>query len=155
VTTFLFFRQTIADARAVWVLISRTRLLVRLVLISLAAIAAGALTSAAFLPTLALVVALAATLTSAATLAGPHAGRATAMTLRHPASPLALATSRWVAIATLAGIVTLATGVGVAWQVELSWRAGVAAAWSAAGVSVPMAACGVLLSAESWRRRAP
>jgi hypothetical protein len=155
VTTLLFLRQTAAEGKAVWVLLRRTRLMLRLALLGLGAIGVGGLEGAVFLPRLVLVVALAATVTAAATLAGPHAGRVTAMTLRHPASPLALATGRWLAVAGLAGLVTLCAGVGAAWQVELGWREGVDAAWSAAAVALPVAAGGALLSAEAWRRRAP
>jgi hypothetical protein len=155
VTTLLFFRQIIAEGKAVWVWVLRTRLPLRLTLIGLGAIGMGGLLDAARLPRLVLVVALTATVTAAATLAGPHAGRATAMTLRHPASALALATGRWLAVAALAAFVTFGAAVGAAWQAELGWREGVQAAWSAAGVALPMAACGLLLSATSWRRTAP
>jgi hypothetical protein len=155
VTTLLFLRQTIAEGRAVWVLTSRTRLPLRLMLIGLGAVGMGGLLDGALLPRLVLSVALMATATAAATLAGPHAGRATALTLRHPASALALATGRWLAVAALAAVVTLGAGIGAAWQAELGWRDGLDAAWSAAGVTLPMAVCGAFLSAASWRRRAP
>src|SRR4029077_11778434 len=104
---------------------TRTRLPLRLTLIGLGAIGMGGLLDAARLPALLLTVARVATATAAATLAGPHAGRATAMTLRHPASPLALATGRWLAVAALAALVTLGAAIGAAWQAELGWREGV------------------------------
>lgn len=154
-TTLQFLRQTIAEGKAVWVLTSRTRLPLRLTLLGLGAIGMGGVLDGTLLPRLVLSVALVATVTAAATLAGPQAGRATAMTLRHPASPLALATGRWLAVAALAACVTFGAGIGAAWQAELGWREGVDAAWSAAGVTLPMAVCGAFLSAASWRRRAP
>jgi len=137
------------------VLTRRTGLPLRLALIGLGAIGIGRLLDDDLLPALVLAAALAATLTTEATLSGPHAGRATAMTLRHPASPLALATGRWLAVAALAGLVTLATGLGAAWQAELGWREGVGAAGAAVGVALPVAACGVFVSAAAWRGRAP
>jgi hypothetical protein len=155
VTTLLFFRQTLAEWRPVCVLIRRTRLGLWLALIGLGAIGLGGLEDGAFLPTLALGVALTVTLTAALALAGPRAGRATAMTLRHPASPLAVAAGRWLAVLALSALVTLGAGVGAAWQVELGWRDGVDAAWSAAWVALPMVACGLVVTAESWRRQTP
>src|SRR5690242_11016934 len=105
-----------AEGKAVWVLTCRARLPLRLTLIGLGAIGVGRLLDRALLPALVLAVALMATITVVATLAGPRAGRATAMTLRHPASPLALATGRWLTVAALAGLVTLAVALGAAWR---------------------------------------
>jgi len=155
VTTLLFLRQTIAEGKTVWVWTTRTRLPLRLTLLGLGAIGVGGLLDPPRLPALILTVALVATATAAATLAGPHAGRATALTLRHPASPLALAAGRWLAVAALAALVTFGAAIGAAWQAELGWREGVDAAWSAAGVTLPIAACGWFASAAFWRRRAP
>lgn len=138
-----------------WVLACRTRLPFRLTLMILGAIGIGRLLDRELVPALVLAVALMATVTAAATLAGPRAGRAIALTLRHPASPLALATGRWLAVAGLAGFVTLAAGIGAAWQAELGWREGLVAVWSAAGVTFPVAACGVFVSAAWWRGRVP
>lgn len=154
-TTPLFLRQTLAEWKPVWAVIRRTRLALRLAGLGLAGIGASGWAGGAFLPRLVLGVALTATVTALAAFAGPQAGRAHAMTLRHPASPLALAAGRWLAVVALAGLVTLAAGVGAAWQVELGWREGVDAAVAAGGVALPVAACGVLVSVESWRRRTP
>lgn len=154
-TTLRFFRQTLAEWKPVCALVRRTRLGLRLAVIGLGAIGLSGLADETFLPTLILGVALAATVTAAAVLAGPHAGRVTALTLRHPASPLALAMGRWLAVTALAGVVTLGAAVGAAWQVDLGWRDGVDAALAAAGVTLPVAACGLLVTAELWRRRAP
>jgi hypothetical protein len=55
----------------------------------------------------------------------------------------------------LAGVVTLGAGIGAAWQAELGWREGVAAAASAGWVALPVVACGVLMTAGWWRRRTP
>jgi hypothetical protein len=155
VTTFLFFRQALAEWKPVCALVRQTRLGLWLAVIGLGAVGLGRLVDGASLPALILGVALTTTVTAAAVLAGPHAGRVTAMTLRHPASPLALALGRWLAVTGLAGVVTLGAGVGAAWQVELGWRDGVDAALSAAGVTVPVAACGLLVTAELWRRWKP
>lgn len=154
-TTLLFFRQTLAEWKPVCLLIRRTRLVFWLVLISLAAIDAGGFTDASLLPTVILGAGLTATFLAAVVLAGSHAGRLSAMTLRHPASPLALAAGRWMAVIVLAGLVTLVAAVGAAWQAELGWQDGVEAAMSAAGVTVPVAACGLLVTAGYWRRRTP
>lgn len=154
-TTFLFFRQALAEWRPVRALVRETRLRLWLAAIGLGAIGLSGLDDGVSLPVLILGVALTATVASAAVLAGPHAGRVTAMTLRHPASPLALALGRWLAVTGLAGVVTLGAGLGAAWRVELGWREGVDAALSAAGVSVPVAACGLLVTAELWRRWKP
>ena len=154
-TTLLFLRQTLAEWKPVSVLIRRTRLPFWLSALTLGAAALGGLGDGASLPTLVTSVALVATLTSAGVLAGAHSGRATALTLRHPASPMALATGRWLAVTALAGLVTLATGIGAAWQAELGWREGVAAAVSAGWVALPVVAGGVLVTAGWWRRRTP
>ena len=153
--TTLFLRQTIAEWKPVWAVIRRTRLALRLAGLGLGAVGVSGWAGGAFLPRLVLGVALTATVTVAAALAGPQAGRANAMTLRHPASPFALAIGRWVAVVALAGLVTLAAGIGSAWQAELGWRQGVDAALAAAGVALPVAACGLLVSVQSWRRKAP
>lgn len=152
---FLFLRQILAEWKPVSVLIRRTRLPFWLALLGLGASALAGLEDAASLPTLVLGVALLAILTSAAVLAGPHAARATALTLRHPASPLALATGRWLAVTALAALVALVAGIGAAWQVRLGWREGVAAAVSAGWVVLPVAAGGALVTAGWWRRRTP
>ena len=151
----LFIRQTLAEWKPVCALVRRTRLGFWLAVIALSAIGISAQADGEFLPTLVFGVALTATLTAAAVLAGPHAGRVTAMTLRHPASPLALAMGRWMAVTALAGLVTLSAGVGAALQVGLGWRDGVDAALSAAQVGAPVVACGLLVTAELWRRRTP
>jgi hypothetical protein len=88
VTTFLFFRQTLAEWKPVSVLIRRTRLPFWLATLTLGAVALGGLDEGASLPALVTGVALLATITTGLVLAGPHSGRATAMTLRHPASPV-------------------------------------------------------------------
>ena len=154
-TTFLFLRQILAEWKPVSVLIRRSRLPVWLAGLGLGAAALAGVEDAASLPTLVLGVALLAVLTSAAVLAGPASGRATALTLRHPASSLALATGRWLAASALAALVTLAAGIGAAWQVRLGWREGVAAAVSAGWIVLPVAAGGALVTAEWWRRRTP
>ena len=136
-------------------LLRQSRLGLWLTVIGLGAVGLVGLVDGVSLTVLILGVALTATVIAAAVLAGPHAGRVTAMTLRHPASPLALALGRWVAVTGLAGVVTLGAGVGAAWRVELGWREGVDAALSAAGVTVPIAACGLLVTAELWRRWKP
>ena len=145
----------IAEWKPVCVLLRRTRLGLWLAGLGCGAIGLGALQDGTFLPTLALGVALTANLTAALSLAGPQAGRVSAMTLRHPASPLAIATGRWLAVTALAGLVTLGATLGVAYQSALGWREGMEAAWSAAGATLPMAACGLLATAECWRRRTP
>lgn len=151
-TALLFLRQTFAEWRPVWAQLRRTRLAFSLTLIVLAGAGTG---GRVLLPTLAFVVLLAATATAAASLTGPEAGRVAALTLRHPASPLALAVGRWIAVATLAGLVTLLAGVGAAWQVELGWRAGVDAALSAMTTALPGALCGPLVTVGWWRLKAP
>jgi hypothetical protein len=155
VTTYLFLRQTLAEWKPVSVLIRRTRLPFWLSALTLGAVALGGLWGGASLPTLVTSVALLATFTSAAVLAGPQSGRATAMTLRHPASPIALPAGRWLAVTVLAGLVTLGAGIGAAWQAELGWREGVGAAASAGWVALPVVASGVLVTAAWWRRRTP
>ncbi|HYK11576.1 MAG TPA: hypothetical protein VEV39_12310 [Gemmatimonadales bacterium] len=154
-TTLLFFRQTIAEWKPVCRLMRRTRLGFWLILISLGAIDAAGFTDGSLLPMVILGAGLTATLVAAIVLVGPHAGRVSAMTLRHPASPLALAAGRWLAVTILAGLVILIVAVGTAWQAEVEWRVGIEAALSAAGVTVPVAMCGLLVTAGSWRRRAP
>jgi hypothetical protein len=154
VTNFLFLRHALAEWKPVSVLIRRTRLPFWLSVLALGAVAFGGLKGAS-LPTLVNGVALLATLTSAIGLAGPHPGRVTAMTLRHPASPLALATGRWLAVTALAGLVTLGSGIGAAWQAELGWREGVEAALAAGWVTLPVVACGVFATTLWWRWRTP
>lgn len=151
-TALLFFRQTFAEWRPVWAQLRRTRLAFLLTLIGCAGAGIG---GRVVLPALALAVLLAATATAAVALAGPEAGRVAALTLRHPASPLALAVGRWIAVALLAAVVTLLAGVGAAWRVELGWRAGVDAAISAVTTALPATLCGPLLTAGWWRGRAP
>jgi len=51
--------------------------------------------------------------------------------------------------------VTLAAAIGAAWQAELGWREGVAAAVSAGWVALPVVAGGTLVTAGCWRRRTP
>ena len=154
-TTFLFLRQALAEWKPVSVLIRRTRLPFWLLTLTIGAALHGGLYDGPSLPTLVTSVALLATFTCAVVLAGAHSGRATALTLRHPASLMALATGRWLAVTALAGLVTLAAAIGAAWQAELGWREGVAAAVSAGWVALPVVAGGTLVTAGCWRRRTP
>jgi len=141
VTTPTFFRHSFAEWKPVTAQVRRTRLGLWLAAIVVGALWIAGRPDGVFLPTLALGVALTTAVTVAGALAGREAARVTALTLRHPASPLALAAGRWLGVVLLAALVTLLASVGAAWRIELGWRDGAAAAFGASCAALPIAAC--------------
>lgn len=139
-TPSAFFRHALAEWRPAAVLVRRTRLGLWLAAIVACGIAlAGPPTL--LLPGLSLAVALTAAVTAAHALAGREAGRASALTLRHPASPVALAVGRWLLVALIAAAVTALVSLPAAWRLGLAWGDGARATAVAGCAALPVAAC--------------
>jgi len=141
VTTPPFIRHSLAEWKPVTAQVRRTRLGIWLAAIVVGAVWIAGRPDGVFLPTFALGVALTAVVTAASALAGRESARAAALTLRHPASPVALAAGRWVGVILIASTVTFLASVGAAWRIELGWRDGAGAALGATCVALPIAAC--------------
>ena len=140
-TTPAFLRHSLAEWKPVTAQVRRTRLGLWLAAILVGAIVVAGAPDGIFLPTLALATALTTAVTAAGALAGRESGRAAALTLRHPASPAALAAGRWAGVVALVAVVTLLASVGAAWRIELGWRDGARAALGATCAALPIAAC--------------
>jgi len=141
VTTPAFFRHSLAEWKPVTAQVRRTRLGLWLAAIVVGALVVAGAPEGVFLPTLALAVALTAAVTAAGALAGRESGRVAALTLRHPASPVALAAGRWLGVVGLAALVTLLASVGAAWRIDLGWADGARAALGATCAALPISAC--------------